>query len=455
MDSKPGLPISLARRRALALLIAAAPALGLAGVAGCRKEAATPTGAGEVPKVTVVRPQRGCLRWTVRQPGSIEAYEEAPIIPKIAGYIERWDVDIGDRVKKGQELAKLWVPDLVAQLQRRKAEVEQTRRMLEVAGAHVGSAAAAVEEARAVVSQARASLAYRSVQFGRVNQLLNRSAISAEAGDESTCQLRAAEAFVKEAEAKVARTEADCRESEAVRDKARVDIAVAEAALAETQAMVGYATLTAPFDGVVTMRRTNTGDFVQPPTGGTRDPLYVIQRRDVVRIFVDVPEADATWVKEGTPARIEIPTRRDRAYAGAVQRISYALKRQTRTLLAEIDFPNPDDALRPGMYVAATLQVERLDMLILPAGAVASEGSVNEGYRDYCYLLEGGKLRRMRIEVGARGEDRVQVLRKEIDGGWIEFSGGEEIVVGDIAALGDGQEFSVNRHDRTPAASAP
>jgi RND family efflux transporter MFP subunit len=219
--------------------------------------------------------------------------------------------------------------------------------------------------------------------------------------------------------------------------------------------MVAYATLTAPFDGIVTRRRINTGDFVQPPPGGTQDPLYVIQRRDVVRIFVEVPEADAAWVKEGTPARIEIAIRRDLDYSGTVRRISYSLKRQTRTLLAEIDFPNPEDALRPGMYAAATLQVERPDVLTLPAAAVASEGSINEGYRDNCYVLERGKLRRMRIELGARGEDRVQVLRKEIDGKWTKFNGGEDIVLGDLAALSDGQEVHVARQDRTNRTSMP
>ena len=112
---------------------------------------------------------------------------------------------------------------------------------------------------------------------------------------------------MKEAEAKVAHAEADRKESEAARNKSRVDIAVAQAAQERMQSMVDYATLTAPFDGVVSRRNINTGDFVKPPTAVEETPLYVVQRRDLMRVFVEVPEADAVWVKAGTPARIRHP----------------------------------------------------------------------------------------------------------------------------------------------------
>ena len=107
-----------------------------------------------------------------------------------------------------------------------------------------------------------------------------------------------------------------------------------------------------------------------------------------------MPEADAVWVKAGTPVRIHIPILKDRQYCGQVTRMSYSLKRQTRTLLAEIDLPNLEDLLRPGMYAYAAIQVERQNLLTLPASAVATQGNVNEGNQDFCFLLENGKLRR-------------------------------------------------------------
>jgi hypothetical protein len=121
------------------------------------------------------------------------------------------------------------------------------------------------------------------------------------------------------------------------------------------------------------------------------------------------------------------------------QRSSYSLRPQSRTLLAEIDLPNPDDLLRPGMYAYADIRAERGDVLSLPASAVTTQGDVNEGYQEYCLVLENGKIRRMFIEVGARGEGRVQVLKKQVRGGWEAFGGEERVVLGDLSALADGQ----------------
>ena len=100
------------------------------------------------------------LHWTVQQPGDIETFEETPIVPKISGYVRKWNVDIGDHVRKGEVLAVLWVPDMVAELNQKKVEVEQARKMYEVAEAHVASAAAQVEEARAGLRRAEANSKY-------------------------------------------------------------------------------------------------------------------------------------------------------------------------------------------------------------------------------------------------------------------------------------------------------
>lgn len=416
----------------------------LAGIAGCKKPSAPSLETKTTPEVTVIYPTRGLLQWTVGQPGSIEAFEETPIVPKISGYVRKWNVDIGDRVKKGEILAELWIPDVVADLNQKKVEVQQSRKMLDVTQSHLASTAAAVEEARAGLSRARANLKFWQMQLERFNKL-DRSVIDKQVKEETRNQLQSAEAGVKEAEAKVAHSEADHKESEAVRNKSRVDIAVAEAARAKMQALVNYAALTAPFDGIIARRRNiNTGDFVQSPSGATNDPLYVVQRRDRMRIFVEVPETDVVWVKDGTAARIRIPALKHREYAGTVRRMSYSLKRQSRTLLAEIDLPNPDDLLRPGMYAYVTLQVERSNVLTLPADAVAIQGDVNEGCQNYCFVLENGKIRRTLIEVGGRGEGRVEVLKKQVQGAWADFSGEEKVVQGELSVLADGQEVRVS-----------
>ena len=432
----------------------------LAGTAGCEKPAPPSVEAEKVSEVAVVSPARTSLHWTVEQPGNIETYEETPIVPKIAGYVRKWNVDIGDHVRKGEVLAVLWVPDMVAELNQRKVEVEQARKMYEVADAHVASAASQVEEARAGLSRAEANSKYWRMQYGRISTLTDQAVINKQVKEENWNRLESADAGVKEAEAKVAFAEADRKESEAARNKSRVDIAVAQAAQERMQSMVDYATLSAPFDGVVSRRNINTGDFVKPPTAVEETPLYVVQRRDLMRVFVEVPEADAVWVKAGSPARIHIPILKDQRYCGNVTRMSYSLKRQTRTLLAEIDLPNPEDLLRPGMYAYAAIQIERTNVLTLPASAVASQGNVNEGYQDFCFLLESGRVRRTFIEAGSRGDERVQVLKKQVHGAWQDFNSQDEVVRSELTSLADGQEVTVradkeesNQNLRTVSAS--
>lgn len=414
-------------------------AIALLNIGGCKKPATSAPQANTIPEVTVIYPTYDTLRWTVEEPGSIEAFEETSIVAKIAGYVQEWNVDIGDRVKKGDILAQLWVPDLAAELKQRKVEVEQAKKTLGVAGSHLKSTGVSVEEARAALGRAHANLSFWEKHFERLNRL-DRSVIDKQVKEETWNQLQSAEAGLKEAEAKVAHAEADRKESEAVRDKNLVDVAVAEAARDKMHTLVDYAMLKAPFEGVVTQRNVNTGDFVQPPVGTPVTPLYVLHRRDLMRVFVDVPESDAVWVKYGASVHVHVPILYDREYEGKVRRISYSLKRQTRTLRAEIDLPNPDDLLRSGMYAYAAIQVERSNTLTLPAAAVATQGDVNEGYQDYCFLWEDGKLRRTSIKIGSRGEGRVEVLKKRGAEKWEDFTGEERIIANGLSALSDGQE---------------
>ena len=113
--------------------------------------------------------------------------------------------------------------------------------------------------------------------------------------------------------------------------------------------------------------------------------------------------------------------------------MAYSLKRQSRTLLAEIDLPNPEDLLRPGMYAYAAIQVEQANVLTLPDSAVATRGNVNEGYQEFCFMVRDGKIWRTPVEVGSRGEGRVQVLKKHIDGAWHDFKSDDQFVQGELA----------------------
>ena len=239
---------------------------------------------------------------------------------------------------------------------------------------------------------------------------------------------------------------------------AEADVKVKEARLQvakhnweQANTMWAYRRLTAPFDGIVARRNVNTKDFVQPPTAGKGEPLYVVERRDKMRVFVPVPEADAPWVHKENAARIRVQALPSQEITGKVARTSYSLDRAAHTLLAEIDLDNPNDLLRPNMYAYTTITLERLNGLTLPATAVVTQGDVTKGYESYCFLVQEGRLRRTLIQTGVRASGQVEVLKKQEKTSqtvrWVDFSGEELIAKENIASLADGQAVSVSVSD--------
>jgi multidrug efflux pump subunit AcrA (membrane-fusion protein) len=414
-------------------------------------EAPSAAAAGpSIPNVTIVQPERKTLQRAVRQPGYIQAFEQTSIYAKIAGYVQKWHVDIGDHVKKGAPLADLHVPELVEEHKQKEEIVKQAREALEVAKARVATAAAQVVEAQAGLQRAEANQQRWQLEYDRITKLTG-TVLDKQTKDETWNQLHSAMAGRKEAEAKIESARAALKEAEAVRSKTQADIGAAEADRDRVVALLTYTKLSAPFDGVVTTRRNiSTGDFVQAPSGGKGDPLYVVERRDIMRIFVEVPETDAVWVSKGSKARVRIQALEWQDFSGEVARTSYSLDRTAHTLLAEIDLPNPQDKLRPNMYAFATINAEHPNVLTLPASAVVTQGDVTQGYQSFCYLVQDGKAYRTQIQVGARAGQFVEVLKKQArptkageEGTWEDFSGKETIVREQVPGLGDGQPVNV------------
>jgi multidrug efflux pump subunit AcrA (membrane-fusion protein) len=443
----------------------------LALAAGCNQaskgssEDSAPAGAEQPAlSVAVVKPERTTLHRSVRQPGQIQAFEQTPIFSKIAGYVRKWHVDIGAHVNKGELLAELWVPEMAIEVKQKKAlvqqaeaEIRQAQETAAAAQASLKSAQAKVTEAESSRRRAEAEYQWRKGQHERLVRVGSTGVLDKEAVAEARYATEAAEAGLEEVEAKIKSVMAVRDESEAKLKKAQADVMVAEAHLAvakenrdHAQTLLEYAKLTAPYDGVITRRHVNTGDFVQPATGTKPEPLYVVERQDLVRVFVEVPEADAGWVNQGAKAQVRVQVLKGQHFTGTVARTSYSLDRMARTLVAEIDLPNPKDQLRPGMYASATITAEHPDVMTLPAAAVMTQGDVTQGYQSYCFIVEDARVRRTPVEIGARGADRIEVLRKrakpnESGGqeGWERFSGQETVVRGDLSSLTDGQVVTI------------
>jgi HlyD family secretion protein len=439
-------------------------ALCLTSLLGCGRGESAPAAVspGDATLVSVAAPVQKTIRYTVEQPGRIEPFEQTPIYARIAGYVRTVRVEIGDQVKKGDLLAELDVPELVAARARKVALVEQARlgivqaeRAEKVAEASVASAKAAVEVTRAAQAKAVAAMERWRSECQRMERLAKEKILDRQSSEEVRNQCRAAEAGKEEADALIRAAEAAQAEALARRDRARADseaarnqLLVAEADEREASALLGFSRITAPYDGVVADRKVDTGHFLPAATGGTTkgEPLFVVLRIDKVRAFVEVPETDAIVVRAGSPGRIRVQVNQDREYLGQVAGTSWSLDPSQRTLRTEIDFPNPEGSLRPGMYVHALIDVERPNAWVLPAAAIA----VRDG-QSYCYRLRDGKTQCLPVRLGLRDRDSVEIVKfqeppRSADdrATWVSPTGKEDIVAGRANELIDNQPVTVS-----------
>jgi HlyD family secretion protein len=306
--------------------------LGLLGalvLPGCghKAEEEKTKSAAEPPTVRIIKPDYRKIVRVVGQPSFVEAYERTAIYPKVTGYIEKWNVDIGDKVKKGDVLALLFVPELVEDCETKhrtvkldEEKVEWALKVVKVAEADVEAAKARVEEAEALVEKYKSDVDRWDSEVKRLQREVNRGVVDPQVLLESQNQHRMSAASWKAAVATVKKAKAQLLSEEAALQKAiidvevkRRDVAVADSDAKRMDAWVGYLKLISPFDGVITARNANTWDFVLPATGdpstdrlsphlspGKAAPIYMVDRTDIVRVFVDIPEADANYVQIGT-----------------------------------------------------------------------------------------------------------------------------------------------------------
>jgi RND family efflux transporter MFP subunit len=337
-------------------------------------------------------------------------------------------------------LAELVVPELVQEANLKKAMIQQAQADVDQYHKAVTSAEANIATMEAAVVEARALRQRWESESNRIACLVKSGTIDEQTRDETGNQFKAAGARVASAEAAVRKATAD-------RDKAMADVRSAEArvevARADTlraEAMLGYAKIRAPYDGVVTWRKVNTGDFVQP-AGGPGDWLFRVARLDPVRVVVAVPEADAELVKEKAQVKLTIGALSGPSLSGTVARTSWALEAGARTLRTEIDLPNKDDRLRPGMYVYAQITNQLAEGWTLPTSAVGKQGDST-----VCFLIEGGKVVRTPVQLGRGDGQFIEVLKRQRLGSplvWEDFTG-NETVAARAAGLTDGQSVQVD-----------
>ena len=261
-------------------------------------------------------------------PGTTEAFEQANLYARASGYISKRTVDIGSRVKSGNLLAEIKAPEIEHQI----AQAEGTLAQLQ-----------------ATLLQAKANRDLAQVTWERNSKLVKDGWTTQQQGDTDRLTLQARDAAVAVAAANITAQEAQLR------------------VLSQQKA---YQSVVAPFDGVITQRNIDIGSLVQADAAsGTI--LFALMNSDVIRIQLYVPQDDAFGVTPGTEAVVRVPEMPGREFAGTVARIADALQPGSRTLLTEIDVPNPDHALSPGLYCRVELKIPRkTPSMIVPSEAI-------------------------------------------------------------------------------------
>jgi HlyD family secretion protein len=450
--------------------------LAILAVPGCGHEARIEfSNAAKPPTVQLIQPEMRKIVRVVGQPSFIEAYERTSIYSKPTAYIKKWLVDIGDKVKKDQHLAYLFVPELEEDHDTKKATVvlDQERiylaeEVVRVATADVTAAVARLKEAEEILNKYQAEVDRWDAEVRRLKPQISGNVVHPHVLIESSNQLESSIAARDRAKATIKRADAELRSKRAMLAKAEVDVRVAEADLkvaeSETRrlkAWVDYLTLTAPFDGVITVRNANTFDFLLPTTGnptahhqdprardlspsGAAAPIYVVDRTDVVRIFVDIPEQDANYVHIGTKATVLVKAYRDEPIPAEVTRTAWALNSKSRTLRAEIDIPNRDSQLLPRMYAYAKVIIERPGVRALPVSALTYSED-----KTYCWTHENGHAVRTELQTGPSDGEWVEVTSRQLpspasgEEPWVPIDGNEQVILGDLSLLAEGAPVEV------------
>jgi multidrug efflux pump subunit AcrA (membrane-fusion protein) len=292
---------------------------------------------------------------TIDVPASVEAFEQADLYAKTGGYVAEVKSDIGDHVKAGQVLAVIDSPELASELAAAKATVVAKQQMANAAKAAVDQAQTALRVTKSQLAGYQADLKLARVTLKRQQDLFEGKAVTDQQLDDARTKAEMSETQLQVGEAKIAAADADVRAASANEAVAAAQVGVAEAEAKRLEALLAYTKITAPFDGVVSRRVVNRGDLAQAGTATRTAPLFTLQRLDTVRVACEVPEANAARVNTGTPATVKVFGLDGRAIEGKVTRTAMTLNPEMRTMRAEIHLPNPDETLRPGMYVQVTL----------------------------------------------------------------------------------------------------
>jgi len=399
---------STARRRKVLIGTGVLLCLLMAGFAVMRVRAGSSSarGANDVAAGTVYAAVAPVKRETIANSLSIAGqfipYQNVELHAKVAGYIKNIYVDIGDHVHTGEVLAVLEIPELVAQVNEAQAEVHHAEEEIQRAQSEVLRA-----EADNVALHANA---VRLVNTDKARPGL----IAQQELDDATAKDRASQARVDAAKSALA--------------AAKQQLAVAQADQEHYAALSNYAKILAPYDGVVTWRFADTGSLVQAGTSNTSGlPVVTVAQINVLRLRIPVPESLAAKVRIGDSTDVHVQATGEH-FTGKVTRFTDALDPSTRTMQVEIDVPNPDYHLQPGMYADVTLLANsRSDVLTIPITAVLR----SQNKTSVLVVDPQDRVEARQVELGVESPNRAEILSG--------LNEGERVIVGNLGSYQAGE----------------
>ncbi len=343
-----------------------------------------------LPRMDVIRVGRAPGESGLKLPGTIQAVTEAPILARADGYLKTRLVDIGDHVSAGQTLAVIDAPELDHQIHQAEAAIAQ--------------ADAALEQAQAALDQGKSNLELARVTAGRYKTLTEQGVVAKQDNDQYQAQLVSQAANVQALDKAVAAQ--------------RSNVSASQANVARLREVQSYLIVKAPFDGVITVRNVDIGALVS--TGTTL--LYRIAQTGTLRTFLNVAQTNANSVHVGQSAQLTLSNLPGRKFFGKVTRTAGSLDSASRTMLVEVDVPNPDGVLFPGMYTDVELTSGRQNLpLVIPAQAllIRADGA------QVAAVDSDGTVHLRKISIGRDYGDHVEILQGVEEGATILAAPGD------------------------------
>jgi RND family efflux transporter MFP subunit len=331
-------------------------------------------------------------------------FQEIDVYAKESGYVQKLNVDYGTRVKAGEVMATLEIPELQAQLQQDEAEIKNAQNQV----------------SRADHELKRYDAQYNALhlEYTRLNQVFE------------TQPGIVAQQEVDDAQGKDLAASSQVDAGKAALEAAQSQSAAAKAKLVHDQALYDYSRITAPFSGVVTERYANLGTLVQAGTSSSTQamPIVRLSQDDLFRLVIPVPESYVRYIHIGDQVDVRVPSL-NRTFPGKVARFSVDVRADTRTMHTEVDVANPERVLMPGLYAEAKVGLdEKENVPTVPLQALHHEGNKTT----VLVVNPSGEIEDRAVEVGLQTTSDAEIISG--------LNEGEHVVVSDRSGLKPGQK---------------